>query len=387
MHSSTSSSEVRFVTTLVVTFFVLIGAWELVLRQRAGAAVDVGIDRPPMATVARRGERWVIFGNCLMMTGVSPRRLGEGLGGESDRTIVNIASHEQSPIAFFDYLRRAEYYPDAIITNVSSWINGTNFEQEATLVARGDPLGVLANRPAVTGELEPSKEGERAFSKDGPGGSVKLQEKAEELLSRWMKKNALAFGHRYHLFDYSLFLGTLLTSANLDNALYQLNVQSWFRVTDSETDGFGYLGLQVRYRDDWPQGVDLMAERYLKRLRLSRLLTPKYWTLLEDHIRNFQSRGTQVFLIRMPEHPRIRDFNDQTYELPERLRALERDMNVPILDLSHLGPADGVHLFDAVHPDEKASEVTTRAIAQWLRSRLIKVNAERPAGERAPAGG
>lgn len=358
-----------------MTLGVLGGTWEGVLRQRSGATVDVQMNSPPLSATTSRGEEWVIFGNCLMMTGVSPRRLSEQLADDPERVIVNIAWHEQSPIAFFDYLRRSGHYPDVVITNVSSWLNGTNFEQEGELVTKSDPLGLarLAAVPAAGASAAkdaPNAGKPGAYRQDGAPAGGGLQRSVEDRLSKWVGNHARSLDHRYHLFDYSLFLGKLLTSRNLDTALYQLNMQSWFRVTDSETDGRGYLGLHVQYRDDWKAGLDQMAERSLQRMRLSRLLTPRFWSLVEEYVRDFKSHGTQVVFVRMPEHPKIKAFNDETYALTDELRGIEQRTGAPVLDLSRLGPADGVHLFDAVHPDAASAEIITREIGSWVRGRL-----------------
>ncbi|MBX3205808.1 MAG: hypothetical protein KF764_12115 [Labilithrix sp.] len=299
-----------------------------------------------------------------MMTGVAPRRLNEQLGDGVNRSIVNIALHEQSPIAFFDYLAQADQYPDVIITNVSSWLNGTNYEQEGALVAQADPLRVLDGRsgdrskPLNAGELSP-REGLE---------SGRFQREAETAVSGWAGARLLTLGRRYHLFDYSLFVGTLATSANLDTALYQLNMQSWFRVLRSETDGQGFVGIHVEYRDDWPSGLERMAQRSLQRMRLSRLLDDRYWSLLEDRVKKFQARGSRIVFVRMPEHPMIRAFNDETYRITEQLHGIEERTGAALLDISHLGLSDGVHLFDAVHPDAAAAEVVTREIALRLRA-------------------
>jgi hypothetical protein len=379
MPSSTSSSEARFVIALATTLCVLVGAWELVLRLRGGATVDVDIKSPALTSASSPGEQWVIFGNCLMMTGIVPRRLNEELGPDRERVVLNIAWHEQSPIAFFDYLRHADYYPDVIITNVSSWLNGTNFEQEGELVAKADPLGLAALRPGARGSAA-GNVGQQAYKEGGDLGSGRFQRSTEATLSEWGSKHVRSFGHRYHLFDYGLFLGTLATTGDLDNALYQLGMQSWFKVTGSETDGFGYLGLEIDYRKDWPAGVDHMADRSLQRLRLSRLLTPRYWSLLEENVRHFQAHGTQVILVRMPEHPKIRTFNEETYEISATLAALEKRTGAPVLDLSKLGPSDGVDLFDAVHPDAPSAVVITRELGLWLRARHVTVRGSKRLG-------
>ena len=367
MRSFTSSSEARFVVALALTFCVLATGWEVVLRRRGSAAVDVTQMNGPALDVGSksRGELWVLFGNCLVMTGVSPRLLTEQLASdpERERTVVNIAGHEQSPIAFFEYLKREGRYPDVIISNVSSWLNGTNFEQEGDLVTKQDPLS-LGSAPRVVR----TSDGQQAYKQDAPAGSGAVQASVEASLTQWSNKHVQVLGHRYHLFDYGLFLAKLTTTADLDASLYQLGMQSWFRVLETETDGRGYLGFKIEYRADWAQGLEQMADRVLQRLRLSRLLTPRYWSLLEGYVREFQSHGTRVLFVRMPEHPRIRAFNDEAYELTSHLHALEQ-AGAPVLDLSRLGPADGVRLFDAVHPDAAAAEVITREIGAWPRAR------------------
>lgn len=379
MRSSTSSSEVGFIAALVVTFAVLTTSWELVLRQRGSASVDLAIRKPDAAVATAPHEEWLVFGNCLMMTGVATERLNEQLPRGVERQIVNIANHEQSPIAYFDYLRRHGHYPAVVITNISSWINGTNFEQEAALVARVDPLD-------LSKETDPARAPD---SRENGARDSTFQQRTEASLTRWTADHSRALGHKYHLFDYMLFLGSLLSTADLDTALYQLNMQSWFTVTSSETDGHGYLGLQVRYRDDWEAGLDRMAERSVQRLRLTRLLTDRYWMLLEDHVRHFREHGTEVVFVRMPEHPKIRAFNDETYELPLRLRSMEERTGASVLDLSRLGPSDGVRLFDAVHPDAPAAAVITRELAAWLRARRLTVlePAGRPRGPDAMSAG
>ena len=366
-----------------MTFLVLAGSWEVVLRRRSSATIDVAIKRPAMSAPVAHGERWVVFGNCLMMTGISPRQLDEQLGDGAPRVILNIASHEQSPIAYFDYLRQAGQYPDVIIANASSWINGTNFDQEAAMIVQTDPLRLRegpAPGPATAAAkaATPKPAAQQAYKEGGESGSGQFQKRAESSLALGASEQMRSVGHRYHLFDYSLFAFTLATSANLDNALYQLNMQSWFRVTRSETDGFGYLGLHVAYRDDWTIGLERMAERSLQRLQLQRLLTPRYWSLLTAAVNDFKAHGTRIVFVRMPEHPKIHEFNDRTYQLTENLRAIEELSGTPVLDLSQLGPADGVRLFDGVHPDADAAEVITRVLAAWLKSRHFAAQGVEP---------
>lgn len=368
MRSSTSSSEARFVAAALLTFFALLSGWEWILRRHASAAIEFAIDKPKLAATAERESEWVVFGNCLMMTGVSPKKLDDLLADGRRRTIVNISMHEQSPIAFFEYLRRADHYPDVIVANVSSWLNGTNFEQEGDLLAQADPLGLMGRRPGAAADgSEPGRD--QAFRSAGDLGQGSFQQLTERRLAEWAGTHVSAVGHRYHLFDYSMFLWSLVTSGSLDTALYQLNMQSWFTVTESETDGLGYLGLHVRYGADWSTGLDRMAERSLQRLRLSNLLTPRYWALLEEQVRFFQEHGTTIVFVRMPEHPKIRAFNEERYAISARMGDLERRTGAPVIDLSTLGPSEGVHLFDAVHPDSRAADVITREVGTWLRTR------------------
>jgi hypothetical protein len=163
MPSSTSSSRGELVATAAfgATLLLLIGSWELVLRTRGGATLV--LDRPPLTAPRDTAETTLVFGNCLMMTGIEPKLLDEELGARADgkhRTILNIAEHEQTPLAYFSYLKIAGYRPDTVITNVSSWINGTNFDQEAELVIKADLLSLRASVPgsAATGGRSTSPE-------------------------------------------------------------------------------------------------------------------------------------------------------------------------------------------------------------------------------------
>jgi hypothetical protein len=245
---------------------------------------------------------------------------------------------------------------------VSSWIRSTNFDQETAQVTQLDPLGIVAKSQRGAAP-------EQSYGHIHTGSVGEWQKDVEDTLAHWVSDHTWAVGHRYHLFDFSLFLSTLAATRDLDNALYQLNIQSWFSITASDTDGRGWVGIRASYRDSWASGLDIMAERYLKRMRLSNLLTDRYWQLLEDDIRDFQHHGTHVYLVRLPEHPEIREFNNVHYQLPERLSELGRRTATPVLDLSGMGPADGVHLFDSVHPDEAAARVITHRLAIWLRER------------------
>jgi hypothetical protein len=359
---------VRFSAVLAATFLVLVGAWEGVLRARSGVSPNFAFDPPPVdMSKSTAQERWVLFGNCLVMTGISPRDITTDLGEDKNRLIVNIAEHEQSPIAFFEYLRQHHNYPSVVITNVSSWISGTNFDGDAALVVDNDPLGL--GRAAKTEEAHsPSANtAQQAFRKDDGAGEGKLQTTAENDLSIAIGTHVRAAGHRYHLFDFGLFTGKLATTGDLDEALYQLNMQSWFTVKGNQSDGAGWIGFDVAYRDDWSQGLDKMAERSLQRLRLSRNLNEKYWDRLEADLREFRAHGTRVFIVRMPEHPLIRKFHEEAYGLNGKLRGIEERTSSPVLDLSELGPADGVRLFDAIHPDAKAAAVITHSVSSWLK--------------------
>jgi len=114
-----------------------------------------------------------------------------------------------------------------------------------------------------------------------------------------------------------------------------------------------------------------MAGRYLKRMRFSRMLTAEYWSTLESSIREFRQHGTRIKLVRMPEHPAIREFNDATYSVSTQMRDIAQRTGATVLDLSALGPAEGVRLFDGVHPDVDAARVITRRIAEAIQAQKL----------------
>lgn len=381
MLSSTSSSRGALTTiaAFAATLFVLLGAWEMVLRTRSGASLQ--LDRPPLTAPRDGDETILVFGNCLMMTGIQPRLLEQELGPTTDarrRNILNIAMHEQTPLAYFSYLQSADYRPDMVITNVSSWINGTNFAREAEFVTKADILGLRAggapmgSRDADTrgdGPVEgaPGVTGTGAYRGSDALAGGRVQTRIEKELSSAINDTVLSIGHRYRLMDVGLFVGTLATTFDLDRALFQLNMQPWYAVTANDHDGRGWLGVHVRYRDDWLSGVDHMAQRSVTRLTFQRLLTDEYWAKLEQGVHNLEAQGTQVVLVRMPEHPLIRVFNDERYQTTPRVRAIAERTGARYIDLSTLGIVDGVRLFDAVHPDADAALVITRTLAAELR--------------------
>lgn len=340
----------------------------MMLRARAGASVRLAFDRPPAEPVmpSKHASEVLLFGNCLVMTGISPKLLAEHwVESQNGDVITNIATHEQSPLAYFTYLEKIGHYPNVVIANVSSWINGTNFDQEAAAVIALDPLGA-----ATTSSAKPVDA--QAFRGNDAPGSGAFQRDAEAKVAGWASEHVRTLGRRYHLFDFTFFTRKLLTSVDLDESLYQLNMQSWFQVTETTTDGRGYLGLGVRYRDDWNVGLERMAERSLQRMQLSNLLTPEYWKRLEQGTRSLQAHGTRVVLVRMPEHPRIRAFNEARYQMKERLAEIHDRTNADVVDLSALGPSDGVRLFDGIHPDDASATAIARALGAELATHDAK---------------
>lgn len=348
----------RFFLAFLLTLAVLLGAWEWALRASgARESSPVLADLSYSRSIAS-GKEWLVFGNCLVMNGVSGARLAQIVSESSPPRIINAAQHEQSPLAFFHYLRSSGRYPPIIISNVSSWLNSTNFIKEGENMLAVDPL-----------RLRAGKEDETAESRgDGAQPAATVQQRIEQELSGRINAGLISLGKRYHLFDFSLFLWKLLTTFDLEASLYQLRIQSWYSVVSAHPDGAGFLGFEIEYQDSWKRGVDIMAEMQLQRMRQVNFLNDDYWQALEDNIAHFGAHGSRILLVRMPEHPAIRSFNDRTYRITERVKALSERHTLPYLDLSALGPEQGVRLFDAVHPDAQSSEVITTLIGEWVRS-------------------
>jgi hypothetical protein len=364
MLSYISNSDRRFLAVFAVVFLLLAGAWDFVVRKYAGVPI-VAESGPAVPASGQNGPHtWLVFGNCLVLNGVSTGMLAAEIN--SDTRILNLSRHEQSPLAYFHYLRKGNYYPPVIVTNVSSWLNSTNFSQEGELLARADPLGLFRRDDAgkadpvwtedVSTISEPENDNRRAV--------------IESRLSSTLASGFPSLGKRYHLFDYTGFLWQLIRTRDLDAALYQIGLQSWFQVIGSEVDGSGHLGIKVRYTPAWERNLDVMAEKQLQRMRVAKFLDEEYWRQLEEHLRHFRINGTRVFLVRMPEHPSIRAFNDETYNVPAHLANLSVRTDTPTLDLSDLGLSDGIRLFDAVHPDAEGSRIITQRIAAWLHPQV-----------------
>lgn len=368
MRSSISSSDTRFFLSFLLVLAVLLGAWEWALRASGARETAPDLSALSYARSLTSGQEWLVFGNCLVMNGVSGTRLGQVISEFSPPRIVNAAQHEQSPLAFFHYLRSTGRYPPVIITNVSSWLNTTNFVKEGENMLAVDPLGLKSARASSpTG-------GQDAAVK--PAASP--QQRIEQALSERINASLISLGKRYHLFDFSLFLWKLLTTLDLEASLYQLRIQSWYSVISAQADGSGFLGFEVEYQDSWTRGVDIMAEMQLQRMRQVNFLNDEYWQAFEDDIADFGAHGSRIFLVRMPEHPAIRTFNDSRYWITERVIAMAERHNLSYLDLSDLGPEQGVRLFDAVHPDAQSSQVITARIGEWIRHQSTNLKPQPP---------
>lgn len=346
---------------------MLLGAWEWALRASGARETWPGLADLSYTRSLASNQEWLVFGNCLVMNGVSGTRLARIVSESSPPRIINAAQHEQSPMAFFHYLRSSERYPPVIISNVSSWLNSTNFIKEGEVMLAVDPL-----------RLRPDKgnAGAEASTKDAKP-PTSFQFRVEQGLSDWINASIISLGKRYHLFDFGLFLWKLLTTFDLEVSLYQLRIQSWYSVVSAHPDGAGFLGFEVEYQDSWTRGVDIMAEMQLQRMRQVNFLNDEYWQALEDNIAHFGARGSRILLVRMPEHPAIRSFNDATYGINEKVKRIAARHQLPYLDLSDLGPEQGVRLFDAVHPDARSSEVITARIGEWIR-RQPSINQQQP---------
>lgn len=356
MRSSISSSEARFFLSCLLVLAALLGTWEWVLRASGARETAPGLAELSYSRSLSSGQEWLVFGNCLVMNGVSGARLGQIVSASSPPLIVNAAQHEQSPLAFFHYLRTNGHYPPVIITNVSSWLNTTNFIKEGESMLAVDPLGLTAAAAESAAAVQ-------AASKP----TASIQQRIEQTLTERINAGLISLGKRYHLYDFGLFLWKLLTTFDLEASLYQLRIQSWYSVVSAQADGAGFLGFEVEYQDSWTRGVDIMAEMQLQRMRQVNFLNDEYWRTFEDNIAHFGAHGSRILLVRMPEHPAIRAFNDSRYRITERVNAMAARHDLPYLDLSELGPEQGVRLFDAVHPDAHSSEVITARIGEWVR--------------------
>jgi hypothetical protein len=358
MPLSISSSELRPLWVFVATLLILAGAWEMVIRGHYSPPVDV-LDAQIRDVAQYKDRRWIVFGNCLVLNGVSPARMESTwrrqLGGEDTLPVVlNISQHEHSPLAYFLYLKQAGYYPEVIMANISSWLNGSNFEVEAAQLVAEDPLRLFSRPRAASTAGAKGKDAMSLFT-------TRVEYDLVQTLDDWIKQS----GKRYHLFDYAIFLAHLARTGNLRDSLYQLNLQSWFTVTGTEVDGRGFLGLRVNYDDDWTRGQDVMADKQILRIRAGNFLTERYWSQLEVYVREFRTHGTRIVLMRMPEHPQIRALNDEIYRIPERLAGIAQRNAIEILDFRDKLTAP-VQLFDAVHPDYPASIVISEALAKWV---------------------
>ncbi|GEM_PF-2649662 len=369
MRLSTSSTKYVPLAWFVVTFGALLFGWEAVIRANYNPPLGISYqllaavrDDSTAGRAAELPRRWVIVGNCLPLQGLSPRSMLEewhAMRPSSELPLVlNISRHEHAPQAFLAYFQMNGFCPDVIIANVSSWINSDSFRRETQDLERSDPLG-----------LRPTKEATDRTGRKGDGaptGGEDLRKRVEQGLDRGMHQFLKLTEKRYHLFDFSAFLVTLLTTGDLKDSLYDLNLQSWFKVMESIDDGLGYRGVRVEYESDWDRGVQVMASKHIKRLMAGRFLTPAYWNSLSEQLDHFRRQGARILLLRMPEYPAIYQYNEARYRVTEHLEGLATCPGVAFLDLNSVGYLKHVKLYDVVHPDREGSLRISEYVARWL---------------------
>ena len=225
---------------------------------------------------------------------------------------------------------------------------------EAEQIIDADPLNLFNNNEKqYNNELE-NNAGRGSFSNE-------IENNLRNITSRYIKQS----NKRYHLFDYLLFLAQLFQSFDLRDSLYNIRMQSWFRISSMEIDNFGHLGLHVDYNEDWLRAQDIMAEKQILRIRAGKFLNEIYWEELKNYIHEFQSKGTKIVLMRMPEHRYIRVVNDDIYNIDNKMIELAHSNNIDLIDFPDIMESD-IRLFDAVHPDFEGSVVISKTLAKWV---------------------
>jgi hypothetical protein len=364
MHLSIFNSKYFPIIIFTALFLTLMCLWEIVIRNYYNPPIAIDYSKKEM--VLPDEPNWLIFGNCLVLNGLSPKKIISELmvnkhGNYNIPKVLNISQHEHSPIAYFSYLDKAGYYPDIIFANISSWLNGTNFELETEQLINLDPLDIYSTSDKNTNlDIKNNTTADIIFSK-----------KIETTLQHITAENIKQSNKRYHLFDYSLFLYEFLKTLNLNESLYNLRIQSWFKVNAIEKDGYGFLGLRVDYNNSWQRGYDVMAEKQLLRIKAGNFLTTKYWKKLDEYISKFKSNGTEIVLMRMPEHPIIRNGNDNIYKIHDKMNELALMHNISVIDFDTLLDRE-VKLFDSVHPDYEGSKLISSALANWIEQNHVE---------------
>ena len=369
MRLFTSNTKYLSFVWFAVIFAVLLLGWEAIIRANYNPPLDIRYealaavqDDSAPGREALPQRRWVIVGNCLVLQGLSPRTmLAEWRAlrpGANLPVVLNIARHEHGPQAFLAYFEKSGFVPDVIVANISSWINTDNFSREAQALEKSDPLRLRATKETEGGAV-PLAVGASA-SHQGFGQQV------EDALDHGLQKLLKLTEKRYQLFDFGVFCLTFFTTGDLKGSLYELNLQSWFKVTGSIDDGMGYHGVRVEYEPDWDTGVQVMASKRVKRLKAGGILTSTYWQSLSEQLERFRRQGTRILLIRMPESPTISRFNEGRYSLPQKMQALANNPGVAFLDLNTVESLKTVKLYDAVHADREGSLLISEYVAKWL---------------------
>ncbi|MFH0821800.1 MAG: hypothetical protein V2B18_03550 [Pseudomonadota bacterium] len=368
MRFSTSNIDKVAPASFALFFAGLLLTWELVIRSTYNPRAEVYYEAPaaghaakPDGSLTAPDRRWVIVGNCLVLQGITPAGLLEEFGKRDPRSslpsILNVGRHEHPPHAFLQYMKDHGFFPEVILANVSSWIDSDNYHHQTRLIEEQDVLGLRPDKEAA---------GEVPSEAPTPASGRSVRSRVEQELTSRLNDALRLTEKRYHLADFTLFAWTLVRTGNLKTALYDINLQTWFKLAGVHRDGYGYQGFAVKYEPRWDEAVNLMAAKQLRRMSFGVFLSPRYWRELEELLDHFRRGGTKILLLRMPEHPDIYEFNEQRYQVSANMNRIAATVDAGVLDLNVPRFISGVKLYDVVHPDKTGAETLTHRLAQWM---------------------
>jgi hypothetical protein len=232
---------------------------------------------------------------------------------------------------------------------------------DAHKLIQEDPLSLFPDQQAAT----TFKLGNEQLTQ-----SSTLQSDLESSISASLSNIVKQSDKKFHLFDFSIFLHHFLSTGNLRDSLYHLNIQSWYKMVAQNSDGHGQTAFQINYDKSWNEGEIVMVNKQLIRMRAGNFLTDSYWSDLKDNIQHFKQQGTTVYLVRLPEHKDIYTFNESFYKISKQLNLISKTTKTPILDINDSNIIQNVKLYDTVHPDYESSMLISNEIAEWLSNRL-----------------
>jgi hypothetical protein len=286
----------------------------------------------------------VIVGNSRMLAALSPAEMGRAWASQGlSAQAWNISLAGVWSLSFLAALDELGIYPRLLLLHHSAVADTPDWRQQAEQVKAR-----LTAPPAQAG----------------------LAARIEERLVQVVKDRLSLADYTLPVWSALLGLRRALTSRDLEEALFYLNVTPYYAQRQA-VDPFGYAGSEVTLKPGYFQGGrEIVVGRYLDLYRRWRLTTPaEVWAGYEGYLDRFARKGSACLFVLPPVDPAL--YRAEYLDSGDLVRLTElcQRRGLPVLDFNAPGQGQPLPAFDGSHLDHAAARQVSARVAEFLARR------------------